>query len=495
MSSLSIASRLTRVAAGGLLYSVVANGMIYAGQIIIARELPRVDYASFSVVVSLLSLIAMFADLGWTSHLVKRFAQSEVDVMNGLPDRRGTLLGTTLAIKGVLAVVAGIAGVAVASMLYGSNTGYLVLIGVATFFFSSRMLVVRTVMEAFVRAEGGYDKVLRLAALDAIAFAALLFVWSQFGLTLVAVVAIYSLCHLPGFFLLIRYLRQIVAEGGVRISFDSALAKDVVVRALPLTAGICFLTIHNMADTLILKELSSDHQVSAYAASFRLMAGLIFLPAVIAGVVIPEFVKLLNLGSHDLATRLSSLALQTLLSAGIFIALLVSALAPIMIDILLGAQYSDTWQLVVIFGWMFLPVAFASFVLELGIAVEKQKMFGYYTLVLALITVVGDLLVARPYGAVGVTFVKFAAIIVGCAVLAWQCWSDVALRRVMTSIQWGRNVVSLLIPLASLALMYYLDVSTLAAGLITAFLFLGWSIFSGLIDLNRLATMARSFKR
>jgi hypothetical protein len=35
--STALASRLTRVAAGGALYSVLANAMIYIGQIIIAR--------------------------------------------------------------------------------------------------------------------------------------------------------------------------------------------------------------------------------------------------------------------------------------------------------------------------------------------------------------------------------------------------------------------------------------------------------------------------
>jgi O-antigen/teichoic acid export membrane protein len=495
MSSLSLASRLTRVAAGGLVYSVIANGMIYAGQTIIARELPRAEYASFAVIVSFLSLVAMFADLGWTSHLVKRFAQSEAEHTNGSPDQRGALLGTALAIKCFLAVVTGIAGVVIAALIYGASIGYLVLIGLATYFFSSRMLVVRPVLEAFIRAEGGFDKVLRLAALDALTFAALLFAWSQLGLTLIAVVAIYSLCHLPGFILLMKYLRQLVYDSSVRISFDWAIGKDLVLRAMPLTIGICFLTIHNMADTLILRELSNDHQVSAFAASFRIMAGLIFLPGLIAGVVVPEFVKLLKHGAEERATRLSALALQTLLTSAVFIALLISALAPIITNILLGSQYADTSDLIIIFGWMFLPVAFAAFVLELTIAVEKQKMFGYYTLTLAVVTVGGDLLVAGPFGAIGVTLVKFAAIVTGSLILGGLCMSDGNLRRIIKSIQWGRNVISLLIPLICLAVMTYLNVPIIVAGLITAFIFLGWSIFSGLIDLDRIASLVKSFKR
>jgi O-antigen/teichoic acid export membrane protein len=495
MSSISLTARLTRVAAGGMLYSILTNGMIYIGQIIIARELLRSDYANFSVLISLISLVAMFADLGWTPHLIKRFAQAEAERERGATDTRGTLLGTVLLLKAILAALSAVVAVAVAFAVYGADMGYLSIICVATFFVSSRMMVVRTVMESFVRAEGGFDKVLKLAALDACAFAILLVAWSQFGLSLTAVIAIYSFCHIPGFLLLIGYLRDALASREIKLSYDRDTAKAVFFGALPLTIGVCFLTMHSMADTLILERLSDDHQVSAFAASFRLMAGLSFLPGVAAGVVIPDVIKLLKQEAADRAERLATVSMQSLLTVAVFIALLISALAPILINIILGDRYSDAGPLIVIFAWMFVPIVFASFMLELGIAVEKQKVYGYYTFVLALVTIVGDLLLAGPYGALGVILVKFAAILIGCVVLTLASRRDATLRNILGGINWTKNIFSIVIPLLFLALMLKFEVPTIVAGLITSALFLGWSVYSGLIDMARLSAVAKTFTK
>lgn len=492
MSSAALATRLTRAAAGGMFYAVLANAVIYVGQIIIARELTRSDYATFSVVVSLISLIGMLADLGWTPQLIKRFAEAESDLAAGQEDKRGALFGTGLIAKVALSVATAALGIAVAFAIYGPAMAYLVMIGTATFFFSSRLIVLRTVLESFARAEGKFDLVLKFAAIDAMVFGGLLYLWSMAGLSLTTVVAIYSLCHIPGFLLLAGYIQKVVRTNDITLSFDRKLVKDLFVTSLPVTIGIGFLAIHNMADTLILERLSNDHEVSAYAASFRIMAGLMFLPVVLTGVVIPEFVKLLKQSLTERAEKLAQLSLQALISGAIFIALVISSLAPIIVDLVLGKQYSDTWQLVIIFGWLFLPIVFVSLVLELGIAVGKQKMFGTYSIVLATVTIIGDLLVAKPYGAIGVAIVKFAAMICGCGVIGWISMRDPVLRNIFAGLNWVKNALSLVLPLVILSLILELNIPTVVAGIITALAFVCWSIWTKLIDLNRLSVVLRS---
>ncbi|HET6513469.1 MAG TPA: hypothetical protein VFH43_14855, partial [Candidatus Kapabacteria bacterium] len=410
----------------------------------------------------------------------------------GHVDRRGALFGTALVAKIVLSVLSGLLGVAVAFAVYGPSIAYLVMIGTATLFFSSRLIVLRTVLESFARAEGKFDLVLKFAAIDAMVFGGLLYLWSFAGLSLTTVVAIYSLCHIPGFLFLASYIKQVVTSNDLRLSFDRSLVKELFTTSFPVTIGIGFLAIHNMADTLILERLSNDQEVSAYAASFRIMAGLMFLPVVLTGVIIPEFVKLLKQSAIERAERLAQLSLQALISGAIFIALLISSLAPILVDLVLGKQYSDTWQLVIIFGWLFLPIVFVSLVLELGIAVGKQRMFGTYAIVLALVTIVGDLLVAGPYGALGVAIVKFTAMLCGCGVIAYVTMSDPILRSIFMKVAWGKNLVSVLLPLGVLAALVSLSVPAIVAGLITTVVFLAWSMFSGLIELDRLRSLVRS---
>src|SRR5579872_6321264 len=73
--------------------NIISNVLLYLGHLIIARRLPREDYATFTVVISFASLAALFADIGSTSHFVRKFAEAEAKVNDGKTDERGTLLG------------------------------------------------------------------------------------------------------------------------------------------------------------------------------------------------------------------------------------------------------------------------------------------------------------------------------------------------------------------------------------------------------------------
>jgi O-antigen/teichoic acid export membrane protein len=493
--SVALSSRMARAAAGGMLYSVLANAMIYVGQITVARSLTRAEYATFSVVISFLALIGMFADLGWTPQLIKRFAEAEADIAKGQIDRRGMILGTGLIAKLLISLLVSILGMAIAYPIYGPRVSYLAAIGMVTFFVSSRHCIFRTVLESFARGEGKFDLVLKFAALDGIVFGGLLYAWSRFGLSLTAVVAIYSFCHLPGLILLTDYIRKIVKVKKIAISFDVTLVKDLFVSSFPIALGIIFLAIHNSADTLILERLSDDHQVSAYAASFRVMAGLMFLPVVLTGVVIPEFIKLLNQREIDRAVKLSQFALQGLISSAIIIALLISSLAPLIIELTIGDQYSDASQLAIIFGWIFLPIVFVSLFLELAMAVGKQRIFGAYSFVLAIITIAADLIVAKPYGALGVVIVKLGAMLAGCGVIVLMSRRHEILSKVFRSLNWGKNVFSLVLPLAVMALLSAINVPMILSGMITAAVFCAWSIKLGLIDMSLLSTLVKTLTK
>src|ERR1700730_3940095 len=85
-------SRLRRTLVSGLMLNLLTNLLLYLGHLIIARRLPRDDYAVFIVIVSFVSLTALFADLGLTLLFVRKFAAAEALAAVSKKDERGELM-------------------------------------------------------------------------------------------------------------------------------------------------------------------------------------------------------------------------------------------------------------------------------------------------------------------------------------------------------------------------------------------------------------------
>jgi O-antigen/teichoic acid export membrane protein len=492
MSSISLSAKLTRTVANSTFFSVLGTLFIYLGQVLIARELTRGDYATFSVVISFTALTAMFADLGWTPMLVRWFARAEAEVLAGSADRRGAILGTGLLIKGILALIVAVAGSATCFVLYGEQHGFLVLLASVGMFLSSRLFVFRTVMESYLRAEGGYDRVVKLGAMDAFGFVVLLILLSQTSLSLTGVLLVYTLCNLPGFLFLIGAMRSALRQTGARLSFDRALCREMFIHSLPLAVGICFITIHNNADILILRELSNEQEVSAYAASMRLMAALVFLPYVVINVFAPVYTKLLHGMEKGRAANLSSIALQYLLCAAVALALMVTATAPFAVEWVLGSKYQDASSLVAVVGWMFLPTVFAAVMTELSVAAGQPRFYSSYTIVLAVLTIACDLLFAQTYGAEGVLLARCGVILAGCAMLLIMCMRDENLRQVLLRIQWGRLALVLLLSLAIVAALTYGGLGVVFSASLATIVFIVSVLQTRLVDFAKLRGVVRA---
>lgn len=494
MSSISLSAKLTRTVASSTFFSILGTVFIYLGQVLIARELSRGDYATFSVVISYTALIAMFADLGWTPMLVRWFARAEVAVAAGERDERGAILYTGLIIKGILAALVTLGGGLVCFSLYGSEQASLVLLASIGIFISSRLFVFRTVMESYLKAEGGFDKVVKLSAMDACGFVVLLFILSQTSLSLIGVLLVYTLSNVPGFLMLIGAMRSALRQTGAHLSFDKKLAKEMFTQSLPVAIGICFITVHNNADTLILRVMSDEQQVSAYAASVRLMAALIFIPYVVTNVFTPVYTKLLHAHDHSRAAYLSSIALQYLLCGGIVLAFLVTATSPFAVEWVLGAKYSDAASLVAVVGWMFVPTIFAAVMTELAVAAGKPRFYSFYTIVLAILTIAWDVLLAEEYGAQGVLIARCGVIVIGCSSLFIMCKKDEALRQVLERIHWKRFMAVFLLSIAIAALSLMIGLSMIAAAVFAMVAYIAGVLQTRLIDIHKLRGIVRSLQ-
>lgn len=474
-------SVLARSASSSLSYNLLANLFLYLGQVVIARELERPNYAMYATVISFLSLMATLADLGWASPLVRAFAQAESLALQGKQDERGELLGSVLWSKLFLAVtVAGIS-IVLSLFLYGPGMAELVAIGAITFLISSRMLVVRIVLESFLRAEGRLSTVLKLAAVDALGFAVLLVILAQYRIGLVDVVWVYSLCHAPGFLLLLWFFRRTLLSQKIHLRFDLKRLVRFSKAEIPVTIGVWMMAVHNMADTLLLNSLSNSMEVSAFSAAFRLISGLLFIPVVIASATAPEVTKRLAHGDDSTAARVAAQGLHFSLLLSLLLALIVTASAPALVNVLLGTHYQDAIQLVLIFGWMFIPITIGAYTLEMTVATGTGRLYILYCAVLAIVTVVGNLLFASSLGAVGSVFIKLLGITLGCVLLA-RYFRHHAVGRALFERDWIRFASLAVVCLVVLYGLYLLELSLVPRLAVLLVVFVGTALWMQLLQ-------------
>jgi O-antigen/teichoic acid export membrane protein len=469
----AVHKRVTRSILSSLLLNIFANGFLYAGQLIIARSLTRNEYADYVVAINFVTLFALFADLGLTPMLTRMFSEAEERRAQGGEDRRGVLLGSALLLRtGLAAIVSGVILLASRWMGYSTDAIFLINITIVTLFISSRVTIVRSVGESLVRSQGKYQLAVFFAAIDALVFAGTLYYSYLHRLDVTRTGIIYAFCHLPGFILLTITVIRWARREHVKIRVDPKLLRMLLSVGVPLMFGTAFYTIHTTADPLFLKKLSTPLEVSAFGASVRFYAAVIFVPMVLSGILAPEVTRLLARGDGLQIRRLVDLAIRGLLVFAATTALFITCLSAPVVTLILGGKYADAAPLVMVIAWTFIPVCFATLLVEVAVASGKLWSSALYMGVVMIVTLTGDLLFVGPFGALGATLTKTAAVLLASLVLVRKLGSfDAFDLRWFARFLW-RFLLAILLAIGSYFALREIRASDISTTIATLFVFL-----------------------
>jgi len=474
--------------------NIISNFLLYVGHLIIARRLPRADYATFTVVISFVSLAALFADIGSTSHFVRKFAEAETLALEGKADERGKLLGSILGLRIGLAVLVSVAVMLLIPLLgYAPTTQHLILIVLTILFISSRLPIVRSVGEAFLRGHRKYHVVALFAAIDGLVFAGILFFYSGKILDLESAIWIYSFCHIPGFLLLIGFIYRHAKSAGFHLSFSFASIRSILHEGLPLIYSTIFITIYNYADPLLLDKLSTPQQVSAFGAGLRVLSAMIFFPLVFSSIIGPLVTQAVIKGEFTRIRSIIDRALRLLLLFSVLVALSISSAPTVMIHLLFGSdKYLDAAPIVMVFSWMFIPMCFGTFMTEVAIAEGKHWLSAVYMGALMIFAVSFNFLLIPMYGGLGSAIAKLLAVILGASIL-------LSLSKVLDVLDRGlfiRFVVKIIIAVLLTCLLRYflirlnINEVIIAATVCSSFLIL--SFLSRALSLSEISSVVTS---
>lgn len=401
-----------------LILSVLTNVFLYIGQLLIVRTLTRDSYSMFVVAVSFVAMLALAADLGIAPFVTKSFAEADEKKHTPEGDSRGRLLGSYLALRLLLSLAVAILIVVLSNLIgYHHEEIVLMVMFLPSLIISSRFMIFRSTGESLLKSQDRFHIVAIYAFIDSVLFAiAMYFAYSSGG-DVYIVMGVYTFSNIPGFIFLFIRIYQWTRKEKLQIVIDKRIMRSSIRSALPLAIGTAFLAIHNNIDTLLLDALSSSHQVSAYGASLRLLSALIFIPSIFGGVIAPLISRAIYLKtSESLISKVHQL-LAYLLSSAALIGIIISLTPDILISVFLGSdKYTDIREIVVVFGWTFIPISFVTFCSELAIAEGKLWMPTIYLSVVLVLSLISDLILIPVSGAYGAAIAKCISVSIGSLV-------------------------------------------------------------------------------
>ncbi len=308
-----------------------------ASTLIIARTLGTERYGIYAAAFSFVALGVVFTDAGLGQVLLRSGARGE----SKLP----TVFGNALLVKGAL-ILAVYGGLLAVSRLVGHSPDLRIavsILGVGLLLASSHQ-VSFALLQAAERMHliALFQSIAALIALVGVVTAALqgghLFYFA-------AVPIAAGLLPLPWL------LRTACRQSRPRLEVREI---GWLMRAgLPFGIGGVLFLINAQIDVVLMGVMLPSAAVGTYAAAYRLVATLYFLPSIVSGVIVPRLFRD-GTGDTDQHHLTSSTALRYLSLFGMLISTLLFLAAEPTIRLLYGAEYAESAGLLRILCWFLL---------------------------------------------------------------------------------------------------------------------------------------------
>jgi O-antigen/teichoic acid export membrane protein len=148
-------------------------------------------------------------------------------------------------------------------------------------------------------------------------------------------------------------------------------------------------------DSVMLGALVGELEVGKYNLAYRLIEGAIFLPSVIMMVGFPRLAQTQQF-------KVTFWRLFAVLSVtGIGVTFLLVAIAPRLIPLIYGSTFQETVPLLQVLAFTLLPIYLGHLATQGLVALDRQKLYLFFTLLAVLVNVSLNAWLIPPQGAMG----------------------------------------------------------------------------------------------
>jgi len=369
---------------------VVAKVASVAFFIAIARELGQGTFGDFVFGLSLSTVVLYAAAFGADELLARNVAREKALVHH--------MLVNVLAVRSLL-VIALIAGVLGIVTIGGYPFETRVAVGLIAVGVGIELLTgaVQAVFQAYEQQKyTSVTLIVQRCFVAGVGVAVLLL-----GGTLIAVSGVFAVGALVGLLTAFALLRWRVARASVRV--DTRLWGTLVRAGAPLGIAALLFTVLLKLDAALLGFLKDSVEVGNYGAAFRLVEATMFLSWAMSGAMLPWFSRQVRDAPVPL-WRSYELGLKAITLVLLPIAIIYTAYAGPLIDLIYGQQYDDAVVPLQILGPMTVLYGMNVYAVIVLISRDRPGEFSRPAAVILLQNVVFNLILIPRYGAEGAAF-------------------------------------------------------------------------------------------
>jgi len=374
-----------------------------------SRYLGLEAFGALTLAMAVVSLISVLTDLGMSTMAAREVART--------PKREREILGNVLSLGLAFSVAAALLLLAIAEVAYAGNPD----VRRAMLVLSLQLLTAPFLGAArahFQAAQRG-----QLIAVGDVALAA-----AVFGGSLVAVEADLGFTAMVGA-VAAGYLAQAVVmtllvRADVRLAWG--VRRDTwtqLIRiSLPLGATFIVNYLYFRLDVVLLSVLKGEEEVGVYGLAYRVLEGLMVLPAYFMLALFPEIARLT--GQRERVDGIVAAALSVMEAVALPAVLITALFAGDVIEVIAGAEYEDAaWVLRILtlgLGISYLNGVYGNALTALG----RQNQLFRWSLVILAGNLILNLALIPPFGVVGA----------GVAVVISEVLGFVVVRRLYTQV-------------------------------------------------------------
>ncbi len=387
----------------GQALSLLAN---LAVNVVLARHLGEDHFGSFSYALVLVSFFALFADFGMKPILVRELARR--------PEESETILGNAFLLKIILMSLT-FALVWLVPLLTGVSSDLRILLWIlaGNLLLSAKLITVRIVWESVFHIRLRMEIPVLFQTLDALLLIVVTLIAVSYNAAVETLAVIYVLCNLPGFLLTYVWSKKMAKP---RLHWKRDLVWMFLRESWPIALYLVFMAFYDRLDVLLLESLKGRSEVGLYAAAFRLVSPLNFIPLALATSLFPLLSQFSNSASGKLRQTYVT-GMKILATLGLALALVASFFAEPIFAWLYPPAFAPGATAFKYLMWA-QALGFLNFYLvDFNASIDRQSFNLRAAFMMALVNLGIDLLLIPKWGIVGASLAKIPTNLIGFALL------------------------------------------------------------------------------
>jgi O-antigen/teichoic acid export membrane protein len=162
----------------------------------------------------------------------------------------------------------------------------------------------------------------------------------------------------------------------VKLVFDRALTRQLIVGGLPFWSNSVLVTFYIWIDSVLLSMLTSTREVGFYAAPAQVIATLGFLPAVVTFAIFPALSSSFHV-DFERVRRLTRVSLSVLISLGVPMSIGIALIGPKAIQDIFGPAYGPSGPAMVVLAFTVVLGYVATLAFYVLAAVDRQRSWAF----------------------------------------------------------------------------------------------------------------------